>query len=123
MQNSQLHRRGFVAPKDSEALAALRASNVSGATAVEHAEIPTQEAFDILWKRGFFAEIRERTISNIDDYEETEIEASQVRELTRLAKRFSSDRTLPEAARNFCEALAVLGARAESSGMPVFANL
>jgi hypothetical protein len=123
MQNSQLYRRGFVTPGDPDALAALLASDVSEATLVEHAEFPSQEDFEVLWKRGFFAQLRERTASNIDDYEEAEIAASQVRELTRLAIQFSADGTLPETARRFCEALAALGSRAERSGMPVFAIL
>ena len=88
MQNSEIYRRGFVVPLSEDADTAIRNNDVEEDTPVDFYEIPDGEVFESLWGKGLFEKINSELGTMIDDYEETEIEFTQIPRISKTITEF-----------------------------------
>jgi len=120
VQNSELYRRGVVAPLDDDAFESVRLCDISEKTRVRVADLAKEEDFDWLWHQGFFARINIETGLTLDDYEEDEVPPRSVPTVACIADQLMLQRGIPDSVREFLIQLNSVCSTAIEGGYPIF---
>lgn len=121
MQNSELFRRGVVLPHDDMAEERLFSNEVDMTVQVNHLRIQNDDLFQKLWNSGLFLAINHLCGTQIDDYEESVVKASDSHKLLQVIEAIiNNDSAIENDIKAFLLALRALAIKAMERDKPIF---